>query len=81
MERLDLVMKEMEDWDFCNLPKAVREYLVELKEKRFTDDEADTLFVGYCDKIREANNCLLYTSFLIISDKERYSLTKSSNIS
>ena len=55
MERLDLVMKEMEDWDFCNLPKAVREYLLELKEKRFTDDEADTLFVGYCDKIREAN--------------------------
>ena len=55
MERLDLVMKEMEDWDFCNLPKAVREYLLELKEKRFTDDEAATLFVGYCDKIREPN--------------------------
>lgn len=55
MERLDLVMKEMRDWGFCNLPKAVREYLQEMEGKRFTDDEADVLFDGYCNKIREVN--------------------------
>ena len=52
MERLNLVMREMGDW---SLPKAVREYLQELEGKRFTDDKADALFDGYCNKIREAN--------------------------
>lgn len=52
-ERLDLVMKEMtEDW---NLPKAVRKYLQEQEGQCFTDEEADELFDGYCNKIREAN--------------------------
>lgn len=52
-ERLDLVMKEMtEEW---NLPKAVRKYLQELEGKCFADEEADELFDGYCNKIREAN--------------------------
>lgn len=55
MERLNLVMKEMTEWGFCNLPKPVREYLQELEGKRFTDHEADELFEGYCNKIREAN--------------------------
>lgn len=52
VERLNMVMKEMRDW---SLPKVVREYLQELEGKRFTDDEADALFDGYCNKIREAN--------------------------
>lgn len=52
MERLSLVMKEMEDW---SLPKGVREYLQGLEGKCFTDDEADKLFDRYCNKIREAN--------------------------
>lgn len=55
MERLDLIRKEMEEWGLCSLPKAVREYLQALEGKRFTDSEADTLFHGYCNKIREAN--------------------------
>lgn len=52
MERLNLVMREMGEW---SLPKVVREYLQGLEGKCFTDDEADKLFDGYCNKIREAN--------------------------
>ena len=55
MERLDLVRTEMAEWGVGNLPKPVREYLQELEGKVFTDQEADELFEGYCNKIREAN--------------------------
>lgn len=55
VERLNLIMTEMEEWGFCNLPKPVREYMQELSGKHFTDEEADVLFDGYCNKIREAN--------------------------
>lgn len=45
-------MKEVGDW---SLPKAVRQYLQKLEGKCYSDDEADALFDGYCNKIRETN--------------------------
>lgn len=55
VKRLSLIIKEMENWD---LPKVVKEYLEESKEKKLMDCEADKIFDEYCNRIRIANKLI-----------------------
>ena len=54
-KRMEIIVNEMNSWDLRNLPKVVREYLETFAGSTLSDDDADTIFDEYCDKVRLAN--------------------------
>lgn len=54
-ERMEIIINEMYNWDLRNLPKVVREYLETYADRIRSDEDADTVFDEYCNKVRLAN--------------------------